>query len=148
MAATIGAVGDVRLSLRVSADGANWTTGLTIDPAAGFSVQLYASTFAMTWMPATFDDIFFESARIYVEGSAEEITIPMAERVSFRDPFTSLTYLASSYPDDAGVETGIAARMLTHAAALDAAGDYYELDRYMDLVRFQRSVSWVYSYGP
>ncbi len=122
--------------------------GTPIAPNAGFSVQLYASTFGMAWIPATFDDVFFESARIYVAGSAEEVMIPAVERVSFRDPFTSLTYLASSYPDEAGVETGVAARMLGHAIALEAAGDFYELDRYMDLVRFQRSLSWVYSYGP
>ena len=122
--------------------------GTPIDPAAGFSVQLYAAAFGMAWIPLTYDDVFFESARVYVEGSAEAVTIPAAERVRFRDPFTSLRYVAGSYPDAALVETGLGARMLLHAQALNDAGALFELDRYMDTIRFQRSLSWYYGFGP
>ena len=122
--------------------------GVPVDPGTGFSVQLWASEFGMALIPATFDDVFFEQSRIFIEGSSEEVTIPTADRVSFTDPFTSLTYVAGSYPDAALVEQGPGARMLLHAQALEAAGETYELDRYMDLVRFVRSLSWYFGHGP
>lgn len=62
--------------------------------------------------------------------------------------FTSLNYIAASYPGADGEETGLGARMLLHAADLEAAGASFELDRYMDLVRYQRSLTWYYGFGP
>jgi hypothetical protein len=68
--------------------------------------------------------------------------------VTFTDPFTSLTYVAGSYPDTLGIEQGPGARMLLHAQALEAAGETYELDRYLDIVRFVRALSWTFGHGP
>lgn len=122
--------------------------GTPIDPAAGFSVQLYAATFGMGLIPATYDDRFFEEARIFIEGSDESVTLPPSERVTFTDPFTSLTYVAASYRDTSGVEQGLGARMLLHAQALETAGETYELDRYLDMIRYVRSLSGYYNFGP
>ncbi|MBZ0121310.1 MAG: hypothetical protein K8H88_30215, partial [Sandaracinaceae bacterium] len=96
----------------------------------------------------TYDDRFFEEARIFIEGSDESVTLPPGERVTFTDPFTSLTYVAASYRDTSGVEQGLGARMLLHAQALETAGETYELDRYLDMIRYVRSLSGYYNFGP
>jgi hypothetical protein len=122
--------------------------GVPIDPNTDFSVQLYAATFGIGLIPATYDDVFFEQSRIFIDGAQESVILPAGERVEYTDPFTSLTYVAGTYPDDALIEQGTGAQILLHARAIEAGGDLYELDRYLDLIRYVRSLSWYYDHGP
>jgi hypothetical protein len=121
-------------------------TGVPIDPRTGYSVQLFAAIYGMAFIPLSYDRTFLEQARIWVEGGAEGITLPAAETVTFTDPFTSVTYVAASYPDGAR-ETGVGARMLQRAAALEAQGDYSGLDLFMDNIQLMRSLNWEYGFG-
>jgi len=119
-----------------------------VDPHAGFTVQLYGASYSMALMPATYDDQFFESSRIFLNGGPEGVVLPMAERVRFRDPFTSLSYVAGSYPGLSGEETGVGAGMLLEAQTLLDQEAYYELDQYLDLVRIMRSLTWELGFSP
>jgi hypothetical protein len=42
-----------------------------IDPAAGFTTQLYAALYGLAGFPASFDQSFVESSRIFVVGNGE-----------------------------------------------------------------------------
>jgi hypothetical protein len=127
------------------ADGT--AAGVPIDPSAGFSVQVSGAADAMLFIPASYDHTFLERSRIWVEGGAESIALPLGERVVFVDPFTSLRYTAASYPGDGGVETGVGARMLLHAQALADSGSLDELDDYLDVVNLMRTLTWHYGFG-
>lgn len=147
-----------RIGARSTADGLRYPDaqdlidggrrGVPIDPGTGFSVQLYAAAFSMAWIPATYDDYFLEQARIAAVGGPEGITIPEAEQVTFTDPFTSVTYVAATYPNLDGEETGLGALMLLRAQTLLDAEAYYELDLYMDTIRVVRGLSWELGFGP
>ncbi len=122
--------------------------GVPLDPRAGYSVQLFAAIYAMAFVPLSYDHTFIEQARIYVDGGAEGITIPPGEQVEFINPFTSVRYLASSYPTGpGGAETGLGALMLQHAQALADNGAFFELDLFMDVINLQRTLTWEYGFG-
>ncbi len=42
-----------------------------LDPAVGFTVQLYAALFGMSGFPATFDQSFIETSRVFAVGNGE-----------------------------------------------------------------------------
>jgi hypothetical protein len=121
--------------------------GVPLDPSTGYSVQLYAAIYGMAFVPLSYDHTFVERSRIFVDGGAEGITLPATERVEFVDPFTSVRYVAASYLGPGGEETGIGARMLLHARALEAEGAYTELDDYIDVINLVRTLSWEYGFG-
>lgn len=121
--------------------------GVPVDPRTGFSVQLYAAIYAMAFIPLSYDHTFMEQARIYVDGGAEGITIPPGEQVEFINPFTSVRYLASSYLDEFGEETGLGAQMLIHAQSLVDNDAFFELDLFMDVINLQRTLTWEYGFG-
>ncbi|MBI2895977.1 MAG: zinc-dependent metalloprotease [Deltaproteobacteria bacterium] len=88
-----------------------------IDPQTGFTVQLFASVYGMTMMSDNFDTKFIDSARVYLEGSGQGFT-PLFERVTFDDPYGGKRYVAQSFPDEDGVERGVAAGVIAEANAL------------------------------
>lgn len=80
-------------------------------------MQLFASVYGMTMMSDNFDTKFIDSARVYLEGSGQGFT-PLFERVTFDDPYGGKRYVAQSFPDEDGVERGVAAGVIAEANAL------------------------------
>jgi len=141
-----------RISPRAGGDGlvyptpAEMTTGTMpgtpIDPNASFSIQLYAAVYGMTYIPQTYDQTFLNRSRIFVLGGAEAVDLaPGTPTVEFTDTASGLTYVAVSYLDGAGDETGVGASMLRHAQALDAAGSDVELRSFIDNIDVVRRLS-------
>lgn len=121
--------------------------GPPLDPAAGFSIQLFAAVYGMAYIPQTYDEHFLQSSRIWVRGGAEEVDIPPGfPTVEFTDPETGFTYVALSYPDGAR-ETGVGAQLIEHANTLDARGADRELDRFIDNLNLVRRLSWMFGFG-
>jgi hypothetical protein len=146
--AAIGARGMGRGALRFPtplelAEGG--VSGNPIDPAASFSLQMYASVLGMALIPQTFDQSYMNESRIYVRGGAEGVAIT-GPTVEFLDPASGLTYVAASRLEG-GVEKGVGASMLLHAQALADRGASFELARYMDNVNVVRRLSWDYGFG-
>ena len=122
--------------------------GLPLDPNASFSIQLFAATFGMALIPETFDQTYMNKSRIWVVGGAEGLEIdPSVETVRFLDTASGITYVAASYPDGTGAETGPGAQMLMHAQDLSDAGATGELARYLDTVNIVRRLSWLMDFG-
>ena len=122
--------------------------GIPIDPSVSFSVQLYAAVYGMAWFPDTFDQSFFNSARIFVRGGAEGVTLdPSIPTVEYTDPRSGFTYVAISIEDAGGNETGVGAQMLLHAADLSRAGAAVELSRFVDNLNIIRELSWRFGLG-
>jgi len=90
---------------------------LPIDPQTGFTVQLFAAVYGMTMMSDNFDTTFIDSARVWLEGRGESIT-PLRPTVTFDDPYGGKRYVALSFPDEGGVERGVAARVFAEANQL------------------------------
>ena len=88
-----------------------------IDPNAGFTIQLHSMVLGLVLLPDTFDSDIINSTRIWLDGSAEAIDTTH-DTVTHTDPASGLTWRAISYLDGDGVETGIAARMITRANLL------------------------------
>ncbi len=121
--------------------------GTPIDPNTPFSIQLNAAVLSMTLFPETFDQGYFNCARIFLSGGAESVELdPELPTVSFTDPTSGLIYVAGSYLDDDGRETGIGARMLLHAQGLLENGAYEELSRFVDTVDLLRRLTWRLGY--
>ncbi len=120
-------------------------TGNPIDPAASFSIQLYATVLGMALIPQTFDQTYMNDSRIYVQGGAEGVTFA-GPTVEFLDPASGLTYVAVSRLVGA-VEMGIGAKMLLHAQTLSDRGETVALARYMDNINVVRRLSWDYGFG-
>ncbi|MCC7540156.1 MAG: zinc-dependent metalloprotease [Deltaproteobacteria bacterium] len=119
-----------------------------IDPSAGFTVQLYAAAFSMGLTPMTYDQTYIDRCRIFVRGGAEAVELdPMAPTVEFTDPRTGLTFVAPSYPDARGRETGVGAQMIRHANALRLAGSERELARFVDNLNSVRALTWYLGFG-
>jgi len=118
-------------------------TGDVVDPASGFTLQLYTGLYALASIPTTFDLDLVENSRIFVVGNGEapapdsEITSPATGTqltassnlntittnwVWVRDPESQKTYAARRVGATAdGRRLDVAARMLlTYAKAVDA----------------------------
>ena len=124
--------------------------GVPIDPNAGFTIQLYAAVFGMALVPMTYDHQFLDRSRVWVRGGPEGVELdPAAPVVEFTDPRSGIVYVARSYPDGAGVEEGIGARMLLRASALAAAGPdgEAELVNVVDTLNVVRALTWELGFG-
>ncbi len=125
-------------------------SGVPLDPNASFSIQLFGAAYGMAMIPETFDQTFAHSSRIFVRGGPDGVDVSPdsgLDLVEFTDPGSGLTYVAASYEDDEGRETGVGAQMLMHAKALKEAGAAGELRRFMDNVEVVRRLSWLLTYG-
>lgn len=121
--------------------------GTPVDPAVGFSLQLYAAVFGMSYIPQTYDEHFLQSSRIWLRGGAEEVEIPPSfDTIEFTDPETGFTYVALSYVVG-GRETGVGAQLLEHAQTLETRGATRELDRFIDNLNLVRRLSWLFGFG-
>ncbi|MBI3185432.1 MAG: zinc-dependent metalloprotease [Myxococcales bacterium] len=122
-----------------------------VDPQVGFSVQLYAATFGVALISATFDQTFADSSRVWLQGNGQQITTTLPT-VTFSDGKSGKTYVAISYKNGV-IETGVAARMIARANELQTLattppGDPYAaaaLQSYVQLLDAMRSLSNVYS---
>ena len=93
--------------------------GVSIDPNAGFTIQLYTMLLGLTLLPDTYDSNIIDSTRIWLDGSSDTITTVLPT-VSHTDPVSGLTWRAVSYLNVGGIEEGIAARMIVRANAMSA----------------------------
>jgi hypothetical protein len=126
----------------------SWTTdptvpsdmsGTIVDPASGFTLQLYAGLYALSSLPTTFDLDVVDNSKIFVVGNGEAPvpdsdilangfilngtnTPPLtANWVIFTDPETNKTYAARTTAPQQSRRLDIAARMLeTYAKAVRA----------------------------
>jgi hypothetical protein len=92
---------------------------VSIDPNAGFTIQLYTMLLGLSLLPDTYDSNIIDSTRIWLDGASDAITTPL-DTVSHTDPVSGLTWRAVSYPSVGGTEDGIAARMIERANAMSA----------------------------
>ncbi len=156
---------------------------VALDPQAHFTVQLRSAIMSVAQFPATFDQRFMDYARVWSDGSVESISVsdPARNTVAFTDPWSGVTFRAlhvgaaaaeagadvgaSSlvHPGTTSVanEAGIGARMLLHAADIDALrtqalargeaaqATAYETEerRYLDLVQVMRRLTAIYGSG-
>ncbi|MFW5921197.1 MAG: hypothetical protein ACOCUS_05100, partial [Polyangiales bacterium] len=128
--------------------GGSEMSGRPLDPNASFSIQLYAAVFGMGQIPETFDQTYMNKARIWVKGGAEGVEIDdSVPTVELTDPSSGLTYVAASYPDEEGNETGPGARMLLYAQELQDNDATAELSRFMDNINVVRRLSWLMDFG-
>ena len=120
-----------------------------IDPQIGFSVELYAGTFGMALIPATYDQSFVDSARLFLKGSGQQIS-PQKPTVEFADPFSGKVFVAVSQKNGV-IETGIGARMIQRAGELEAlivAGDAsteVPLRSYLQMMDVMRTLTAAYA---
>lgn len=122
--------------------------GAPVDPNAAFTIQLYAALYSMALVPATFENDYLNRARIFVRGGAEGVTIDSSVPVvEFLDPRSGLTYVAASYLDTEGQETGLGAKMLLHARALQEQSATQDLDLYLDNLDVMRQLTWYLGFG-
>lgn len=122
--------------------------GTPITPNVGFSVQLFATVLGMSYLPQTYDQDFLNRSRIWIVGANEAVGVePGVPTVEFLDTRSGLRYVAVSYPDGAGRETGVGAQMLTHATALETAGSSADLRRFVDNIDLVRRLSAIYGHG-
>lgn len=156
---------------------------VALDPQAHFTVQLRAAIMGIAEFPATFDQRFMDYTRLWIDGSIEAITVNDQSRstVSFTDPWSGQTFRALHvgagrgepgadvgasalvHPATSAVanEAGISARMLLHAADIDALrlqaiarGDAVqsraletEERGYLDLLHVMRRLTAIYGSG-
>src|SRR5439155_3450371 len=78
-----------------------------VDPALGFTVELWMASLGNALMPATYDNSYADSSRLWLQGNGAGIT-PGLPTASFTDPYSGKTYVAISYKNGV-IETGVAA---------------------------------------
>jgi hypothetical protein len=110
-----------------------------IDPQIGFSVQLYASALGLALIPATYDQSFLDSARIFLQGNGQQID-SSKPRVTFTDPSSGRIYVALSYKDGP-IEIGIGARMIARANELTGPAQA----SYVQVLEVMRSLTATYA---
>ncbi len=122
--------------------------GTPLSPNVGFSVQLYASILGMGYLPQTYNQDFLNRSRIWIAGAREEIGLePGTPTVEFVSPSApGVRYIAVSYPEG-GEETGVGARMLLHAQALQTAGSTVALRQYVDNIDIIRRLTSIFGDG-
>ncbi len=111
--------------------------GTMVDPNFGFSLQVTSMAFATAYIPRSFTQEFMNKARLFAKGSAQSIdlTVPMVE---WNDKRSGITYVAASYLDANGQETGIGASMLAWAKILEDKGMTEELGDWIDNLDIMR----------
>jgi hypothetical protein len=101
-----------------------------IDPMLGYRIKVPAMIMMLLYQPIDSSMDLVNRTRVWVDGSAESIKIPDAERVTFFDPVDGLEWTAKSFGAETlkgkVVDTGIGARMLQHANELMMAA--YNVD--------------------
>ncbi|MFH0901794.1 MAG: hypothetical protein V2A73_14285 [Pseudomonadota bacterium] len=85
--------------------------GTPINPATGFTVQLYTAVLGMAWLQNNFDKSFLESSRMWVAGSMVEADSDLGY-VELAYPTNGLTYRALDIPN------GVGRRMLERAQSI------------------------------
>jgi hypothetical protein len=131
--------------------GGTAMTGDTVRPSLSFALQIYTMAFGMAYLPRTFDYSFIDRGRLFVRGAAEsvELATPLgpAPVVEFFDDASGLVYVAPSYPDAQGRETGVSAQVLLRAQALKDAGETTLLSAWMANVNVLRRLTYVMGFG-
>jgi hypothetical protein len=121
--------------------------GTPVSPNVGFSVQLFASVLGMSFLPQTYDQDFLNRSRIWIVGANEAIDVgPGTPTVEYTDARSGIRYVAVSYPNGTE-ESGVGARMLQHAQALETAGSDTELRRFVDNINLVRRLSSLFGDG-
>jgi hypothetical protein len=91
-------------------------------PNIGYRQQLPTVVYSMLFSSLNSDLSTVHATRIWTEGGAEQVDVPEAERVRFRNPETGIVYVARRYGPDMvdgkEVDRGIASRMIAHANEL------------------------------
>ncbi len=122
-----------------------------VDPKLGFTLQLWMTVLGNALIPATYDQAFSNSSRLWLAGNGQAITSTLPT-VTFDDPYSGKTFTAVSYK--VGIlETGLAARMISRANelktklnAMDPATET-ALKQYIELLESQKTVTDVYGGG-
>jgi len=70
-------------------------SGRAIDPMATFTIQLYWQVLGKAFFNDTFNQRFDEESRIAVLGTGASPELPVDRRITFDDPITGLTYVAT-----------------------------------------------------
>ncbi|MBM4784124.1 MAG: hypothetical protein GQE15_41170 [Archangiaceae bacterium] len=122
-----------------------------VDPKLGFTLQLWMTVLGNALIPATYDQTFSNSSRLWLQGTGQTVTSTLPT-VTFDDPFSGKTFVAISYK--VGIlETGMAARMISRANELKAkvvpgdAATETPLKQYIELLESQRTVTDTYGGG-
>jgi hypothetical protein len=122
-----------------------------VDPKLGFTLQLWMTVLGNALIPATYDQTFSNSSRLWLAGNGQAITTTLPT-VTFEDPLSGKTFVAVSYRQGI-LETGIAARMISRANELRNRLNPMDpatteaLKQYVELLESQRAVSEVYGGG-
>jgi hypothetical protein len=122
-----------------------------VDPKLGFTLQLWMTVLGNALIPATYDQTFSNSSRLWLLGNGQAVTTTLPT-VTFEDPLSGKTFVAISYRQGI-LETGIAARMLSRANELKNRIDPMDpstteaLKQYVELLESQRAVSEVFGGG-
>lgn len=122
-----------------------------VDPKLGFTLQLWMTVLGNALIPATYDQSFSNSSRLWLAGNGQGLTSTLPT-VTFDDPYSGKTFTAVSYR--VGIlETGVAARMISRANELAALVDPMDpasvtaLKQYIELLEAQKAVTDVYGGG-
>ncbi len=88
-------------------------------PNIGYRQQLPTMVYTMLFSSLNSDLSTVHATRIWTEGGVEQVDVPEADRVRFRNPESGITYVARRYgPDNVdgeAIDRGIASRMIAHA---------------------------------
>jgi hypothetical protein len=91
-------------------------------PNIGYRQQLPTVVYSMLFSSLNSDLSTVHSSRIWTEGGAEQVDVPEADRVRFRNPESGISYVARRYGPDVVdgkvIDRGIASRMIAHANEL------------------------------
>jgi len=122
-----------------------------VDPKLGFTLQLWLTVLGNALIPATYDQSFSNSSRLWLQGNGQALTSTLPT-VTFDDPYSGKTFVAVSYR--VGIlETGVAARMIARANELKGLLNPMDpatetaLKQYIELLESQKTVTDVYGGG-
>jgi hypothetical protein len=95
-----------------------------VDPFATFSVQVYWQVMGMARIPNTFNQSFTDESRVFVMGTGSAPQVENDWIVTYRDPFTGLSYGALRFNHEGGGEA-----IINRANALLARSNYCDVYR-------------------
>jgi len=108
-------------------------------PNIGYRQQLPTAVYTMLFSSLNSDLRTVHATRIWTEGGAEQVDVPEAERVRFRNPESGIVYVARRYGldmvDNKEIDRGIASRMLAHANELLVDTYQVEVDERLRPIR-------------